>query len=250
MHLASLGAGMLLSHKASIGLMVNSFQGTNGQAQASNCIQIGDIIAAVNGYKLSPSLDAHALVTLIQKLSRPVLITFVHAGITPQVLGAIEAAEKKEEKIEKCLADGYFLELLDGEVLLDVAQSQMKASNFGIKEAAGGMCGVGCVTNENSPLQHPLTSMRSKIENNPVSSAWIPGVAMVSGALFVTNYRLVFHRALTSGLIVDRSVINERNRRARQQVSERSRASLVEDEHTRDEVREMWPQTQFVYIHY
>ena len=95
----------------------------------------------------------------------------------------------------------------------------MKASVFGIREAAGGMCGVGCVANESSPLQHPLTSMRSKIENNPVSSAWIPGVAMVSGALFVTNFRMVFHRAKVTGLIVDRSVVEERKRKNRLQRS-------------------------------
>jgi len=94
----------------------------------------------------------------------------------------------------------------------------MAASVFGIAEAAGGMCGVGCLANESSPLQHPLTSLR-KIESNPVSSAWMPGVAMVSGALFVTNFRVVFHRAKTSGLIVDRSVVEERNRKNRLQRS-------------------------------
>jgi len=118
--------GMLLNHKPSIGLMVNSFQGQDGQAESSKCVQIGDVIVAVNGHKISRDKDAHALVTLIKKLSRPVMITFIHAGITPEALALIEAKEKEQSRVCKCLADDYELDLLPGEFLLDCAQSQMK----------------------------------------------------------------------------------------------------------------------------
>lgn len=196
--------GMLLRHNDSIGLIVNSFQGVNGQAEASRGVQVGDVLIAVNGWRLDASTDAHGLVNIIKGLQRPVQVTFVHANVKDQ-----------PQKITYCMADEYELSLLPGEQLIDVAQAQMKASSFGLHEAAGGMAGVGIYIDDFSPLQHPITSKNSKYES-PVNSSWLPGVAMVSGAIFVTTFRLVFHRAATSGLSVDRSVKQQNNRRRRE----------------------------------
>ncbi|GMI03533.1 hypothetical protein TrRE_jg6659 [Triparma retinervis] len=196
--------GMLLRHNETIGLIVNSFQGENGQAEASRGVQVGDVLIAVNGWRLDAGTDAHGLVGIIKELQRPIQVTFVHANVQDQ-----------PQKIKHCMADAYELPLLSGEELIDVAQAQMKASSFGLHEAAGGMAGIGVLIDDCSPLQHPMTSKSSKYES-PVNSSWLPGVAMVSGAIFVTNFRLVFHRAMTSGLSVDRSVKVQNNRRRRE----------------------------------
>lgn len=93
---------------------------------------------------------------------------------------------------------------------MSVAQAQMKAATFGLAEAAGGMSGTGVAVDDRSALQHPQTS---KSGGGMTNAAWMPGVAMVSGAVFLTNFRLVFHRA-GDGLTVDKSV-KEKNIRAR-----------------------------------
>jgi len=103
--------------------MVNSFQGVGGQAESSGCVKIGDVIVAVNGRKLDRTTDAHSLVQLIKKLTRPVMITFIHAGITPEALECIEAKETRSvARVMDCVGDGYIPSMLPGETLRDVIQ--------------------------------------------------------------------------------------------------------------------------------
>ena len=201
--------GMMLRHDPAVGLIVNSFQ-EDSQAENSGDVMVGDVLVAVNGWRLDKVADAHGLIGLISQLPRPVSITFVHADV-----------KSAPVKIMKCLMDGFELPLMEGEVLLECRQCQMKASTFGLAEAAGGMTGVGVVALATSALQHPITSSRTE---TPVSSSWLPGVAMVSGALFLTNYRIVFHRARGDGFCVDRSVKknNERRRRESRSPTRRS----------------------------
>ncbi|GMH80512.1 hypothetical protein TL16_g08575 [Triparma laevis f. inornata] len=194
--------GMMLRHDPLVGLIVNSFQGEGGQAQASGNVKVGDVLVAVNGWRLDKGTDAHKLVGLITQLPRPISITFVHADVS-----------SKPVKVTNCLSDGYKLPLMPGEKLIECRQCQMKASTFGLAEAAGGMAGIGINPSASSALQHPMTSTRTE---GPVTSAWLPGVALVSGALFVTNYRIVFHRARGDGFCVDRSVKKQSERRRRE----------------------------------
>jgi len=204
--------GMLLRHVPNIGLTVNSFQiikdadGNTviGQAAASGCIQLGDVLCAVNGWRFPKEYTAHDLVKLIQELPRPVTITFLHAGI-------LDGNGGGNSEPTCCVIDEYKLKLREGEEVLCVKQAQMKASTFGMKGAAGGMAGVGISVDECSPLQHPVT--QNTAGKSCVNMAWVPGVAMVGGAIFLTNYRLVFHMGNGSKLSVDKSVKEENARR-------------------------------------
>jgi hypothetical protein len=99
----------------------------------------------------------------------------------------------------------------------------MKAAVYGMAECAGGMSGIGITADESSALHHlsdssssssrgggssyPYSSSGSSAGSAPSAggNSWAPGIAMVSGALFVTSYRVVFHQAKKHGLTVAKS---------------------------------------------